>query len=202
MSNEELIDLLIGKGVLKSPRIIEAFLKVDRKFFVPPQSREFAYSDTPLKIASNQTISQPYTVAFMLELLEPQIGDRVLDIGSGSGWTTALLAYIVGDSGEVIGLERQKELLEFGRENLSKFHFKNASIKEAKESLGLVGEKFDKILVSAASNELPKELLDQLKVGGILVIPIGESIFKFKKIDENKIESNEFKGFRFVPLIY
>ncbi len=131
-SNKELVEHLIKRGVLKTPKIIEAFKKIDRKDFVKEEFLEEAYFDTPLPIGFGQTISQPYTVAFMLELLEPKEGDTVLDIGSGSGWTTALLAYIVGNKGKVIGVERIKELVEFGKKNLAKYKFKNAHIELAK----------------------------------------------------------------------
>ncbi len=202
-SMSELIEHMKEYGVLKTPKIEEAFRKADRKYFVPDFLIDNAYEDRPLPIGKNQTISQPSTVAFMLELLEPKEGDKILDIGSGSGWTSALLCFIVGDSGLVIGLERVDELVEMGRRNLSKFNFKNnCKIEKAKETLGLEGEKFDKILVSAAAEEIPYELFDQLKENGILVIPIKDSIFRFIKTSNGKIKAEEYYGFRFVPLIY
>jgi protein-L-isoaspartate(D-aspartate) O-methyltransferase len=104
-SNGELIDSMIYSGVLKTPKIIKAFEKIDRRYFVPKQFLDNIYVDAPLPIGKNQTISQPTTVAFMLELLDAQEGDDILDIGSGSGWTTALLSEIVGESGSVRGLK-------------------------------------------------------------------------------------------------
>jgi protein-L-isoaspartate(D-aspartate) O-methyltransferase len=139
----------------------------------------------------------------MLELLAPKDGDEILDIGSGSGWTTALLCYIVGDKGNVTGVERVDALVDQGSENLSKFRFNShCHIEKAGEKLGLPGKQFDRILVSASADETPEELFLQLKTGGILVIPIRESIFKFTKVSETKIEKEEYYGFVFVPLIY
>ena len=202
-SKLELIVSMILRGMLGSPHIIDAFREIDRKYFVPESFEEHIYVDAPLPIGNNQTISQPSTVAFMLEKLEPGEGDKVLDIGSGSGWTTALLCHIVGEKGSVIGLERMDELVKRGGENLSKLQFgSHCRIQRAGEKLGLPGEQFDRILVSASADEIPEELFLQLKVGGILVIPVRNSIFKFKKISEDNIEREEFYGFVFVPLIY
>ncbi len=199
----ELIDSMIVGGALHTPAIIDAFKKVDRRYFVPSSFSEHIYVDAPLPIGEEQTISQPSTVAFMLEQLEPREGDSILDIGSGSGWTTALLCSIVGETGSVTGLERKEALVEQGRRNLSKFDFSGkCSIEKAGESLGIPEKKFDKILVSASADEIPEVLFSQLKEGGILVVPVRNSIFKFKKISQTQLESREFPGFVFVPLIY
>ena len=199
----ELIDSMIVGGALYTPAIIDAFKKVDRRYFVPSSFSEHIYVDAPLPIGEEQTISQPSTVAFMLEQLEPREGDSILDIGSGSGWTTALLCSIVGERGSVTGLERKEALVEQGRRNLSKFDFSGkCSIEKAGENLGIPEKKFDKILVSASADEIPEVLFSQLKEGGILVVPVRNSIFKFKKISQTQLESREFPGFVFVPLIY
>ncbi|UPT78432.1 protein-L-isoaspartate O-methyltransferase [Sulfurovum sp. XGS-02] len=200
---DRLVDSMISSNMLKSPLIIDAFRTIDRKYFVPEEYEDEAYADMPLPIGDYQTISQPSTVAFMLERLDTQDGNTVLDIGSGSGWTTALLCYMVGNKGSVIGLERISTLVEQGRENLSKFGFNShCHIEKAGDTLGLPGKQFDRILVSASADETPEELFLQLKIGGILVIPIGESIFKFIKTSETEIKKEEFYGFVFVPLIY
>ena len=202
-SMQELIDSMILRGMLDSPHIIDAFREVDRKYFVPESFEDHIYIDAPLPIGNNQTISQPSTVAFMLEKLEPEEGDKVLDIGSGSGWTTALLCHIVGEKGSVTGLERMDALVEQGEENLSKLQFgSHCRIQRAGEKLGLPGEQFDRILVSASADEIPEELFLQLKIGGILVIPVKNSIFKFKKVSDTYVERDEFYGFVFVPLVY
>ncbi|MGZ5208473.1 MAG: hypothetical protein ACXWB0_05575 [Sulfuricurvum sp.] len=114
-TNQELIDHLIASGVLYSPAAIEAFWRCGRNLFVPEELYENTYGDYPLSIGMGQTISQPTTVAIMLELLNPQKGNKVLDIGSGSGWTTALLASIVGKDGFVEGVERVPFLVEYGK---------------------------------------------------------------------------------------
>jgi len=199
---EALIQGMIGYGALRSPRIIDAFRTIDRKYFVPDHFADEIYGDYPLPIGEQQTISQPTTVAFMLELLGAKEGDRVLDIGSGSGWTTALLAHIVGERGEVIGLERQKALVEKGRRNIELFHFGHVRIEQADDTLGMAGEQFDAILVSASAPEIPEQLFAQLKPGGTLVIPVLNSIYRFTKLSETEIKQEEYPGFVFVPLIY
>lgn len=201
-SNSEMVDYLVDIGALRSSRTIEAFRSVDRADFVADRSAVDIYEDYPLGIGRGQTISQPRTVAMMLEMLSPKEGDKILDIGSGSGWTTALLAYITGESGSVTGVERVTELVRFGSSNLKKYSFKNARIVQARDELGIVGEKFDRILVSAAADELPHELLKQLKVGGKLVIPIQSSVFEIVKKEGGEFDANEHYGFAFVPLIY
>lgn len=201
-SNAEMIADLKQKGVLKTDRIIKAFTAVDRRNFLQVEQYAHAYDDTALPILSGQTISQPYTVAFMFELLLPQKGDRVLDVGSGSGWTTAILAEIVGPEGFVTGTEILPDLVEFGRTNLKKYKFTNVEILQAqKDQLGVPEKQFDKILVSASAMELPRELFRQLKIGGIMVIPIGESIVRIEKTKENELKKQEYPGFIFVPLI-
>ncbi len=200
ISNKDLIKSLEEGGVLKSKHIKKAFLNIDRKDFVTEEYKDLAYMDTALPIGYSQTISQPYTVAFMLELLELKQGQKVLDIGTGSGWSTALLSNIVGSTGWIQGVERVEGLIEFGRGNIKKYNIDNAQIFKTEGNIGVPGEVFDRILVSASAEEFPEELLNQLKDDGIIVIPIKDSIFKFKKISNKEILKEEYYGFSFVEL--
>ncbi|MFT7859924.1 MAG: methyltransferase domain-containing protein [Sulfurimonas sp.] len=201
-SQKDLVNHLINTNALHSPEIIKAFREIDRYDFVRDQNSYATYEDYPIPIGNSQTISQPTTVAMMLEMLSPEKGNVILDIGSGSGWTTALLAHIVGQEGYVTGLERHNELVEFGSNNLNKYHFSNAKILKAIDRLGIQGKKFDRILVSASAQELPTELTQQLKPGGKLVIPVKNSIFEITKMEDDELKIVEHYGFVFVPLIY
>ncbi len=201
-TNTGLIDTMIVSGVLRTPHIINAFKERDRKDFVPEALHERLYVDAPLPIGQSQTISQPSTVAFMLELLRVKEGDDVLDIGSGSGWTTALLCELVGESGTVIGLERHDKLVSLGQENLARLGGKHCHIERAVGTLGMASETFDSILVSASAEDIPHELFSQMRIGARLVIPVQNSIFRFTKASGSEIKKEEYPGFVFVPLIY
>ena len=213
MKDMSLIDSLIQEGWLKTPRIIEAFREIKRVDFLPDDIKDLAEMNEALPIGYGQTISQPLVVAFMLELLDPRPGDKILDIGSGSGWTTALLAYIVSQkgnskfktNGKVIAIEIIPGLKEFGEKNVSKYNFIKKGITEFICVDGSKGYKkdapFDKILASASARELPQAWKEQLKIGGRIVTPIGSSIWLFIKKTENEFEETEFPGFAFVPLI-
>jgi protein-L-isoaspartate(D-aspartate) O-methyltransferase len=138
----------------------------------------------------------------MLSLLSPRPGDRVLDVGSGSGWTTALLAFLVGAEGSVVGIEVRPDLVAFGRDNLSKYDFPNARIERAGNALGLSEEApFDRILASAAGDKLPKELMKQLTIGGIGVFPVRNSLWKVSRRSGDQFDKEEHPGFVFVPLV-
>jgi len=210
-----LIDSLIQEGWLKTPRIIEAFREIKRVDFLPQEIKDLAELNEALSIGYGQTISQPLVVAFMLELLQPKPGEKILDVGSGSGWTTALLAEIVGQKGRVIAVEIGSELKEFGEKNVSKYNFiKKGQVQFicADGSKGYSKEApFDKILASASAETLPPTWKEQLKIGGRIVTPIGSSIWlfikkspSFAKATEGKeaeFEEIEYPGFAFVPLI-
>jgi len=201
-SNNEMVDFLINIGALRSGNIVEAFRNIDRADFVADPLAEDIYEDYPLGIGYGQTISQPRTVAMMMEMLCAKEGDKILDIGSGSGWTSALLAYIAGESGSVIGVERIEELVKFSNANIQKYGFKNVKIVKAGCELGICDEKFDRILVSAAAREFPYELASQLKIGGKIVIPVQSSVYEITKKENGELQSIEHYGFSFVPLIY
>lgn len=187
--------------VLKDPLVKQAFVAVDRADFVSEDYKPEAYEDYALPIGYDQTISQPTTVAFMLELLNIKSGERVMDIGSGSGFTTALIASIVGSEGSVFALEKIPELVKIGKDNLSKYGFKNVFVKQAGKKLGMPStDLFDRILVSAESEEIPDDLIHQLKIGGIMVIPVNGSIVQVIRTSEDEIDVKEYPGFAFVPL--
>ena len=198
-----LVENLKSEGWLKTEKIIEAFKKIKREDFAI--DKDLSYFDTALEIGKGQTISQPLVVAFMLELLQPKEGEKILDIGSGSGWTTALLAHCVGKNGKVIAVEIIPELKEFGENNVKKYNFIKKGIVKFVLGDGKFGYKkeapFDKILVSASATEIPQELKNQLKVGGKIVIPIYNSIVEATKINQNKFKEEAYPGFVFIPLI-
>lgn len=202
-SMKQLINNLIGQGYLKTPEIIDAFYKIDRADFIPENLKFDAYVNAPLPIGYGQTISQPLTVAFMLELLEPKKGDKILDVGSGSGWQSSLLARIVGEEGKVIAVERIPELSEFGKDNSEKYNFKNIEFIIGDGSKGYEKEApYDKIIVAAAAfDKIPEELKKQLKIGGRMVIPVKNSIWLIIKKEADKFTEKEFPGFVFVPLV-
>jgi len=204
-TKEDLINELLRENYLNSLNIIKAFEKIDRADFVLAETRDEAYENFPLAIGHGQTISQPATVAFMLELLKAEKGHKVLDVGSGSGWQTALLAEIVGEQGKVIGLEIKDDLVKLGQDNIKKYHFKNAEILKGNGWDGLPEQaSFDRIIVAAAGETIPQKLKEQLKAGGRLVIPVGrglQDIIVVDRLDQDHFEEQYYPGFIFVPLI-
>lgn len=225
-----LIDSLIGEGYLKTPGIIEAFQKIKRVDFLPEDMKDLSEINEALPIGFSQTISQPLVVAFMLEHLQPELGNKILDVGSGSGWTTALLANIVGEKGKVFAIEIVPELKEFGERNVSRYNFIEKGIAKFIVADGSKGYReeaqFDRILTSASvhphtkrahtsffgtegasarygvgAREVPRAWKEQLKIGGRIVAPIGSSIWLLIKESENSFKEVEYPGFTFVPLI-
>lgn len=181
--------------------IAAAMEAVPRAGFLPPGDQERADHDGPIAIGHGQTNSQPRTVADMLRLLHVEHGQNVLDVGSGSGWTTALLAHLVGPDGQVVGVELVPHLVEFGRANLAARHQPWARIESAiPDVLGAPDNApYHRILVSAMATELPRELLDQLAVGGRMVLPIdGRMTLVEKGAEETRVTGHGL--YRFVPL--
>jgi len=206
--NEELIKNLISRGALKTERIIEAFRKVKRHNFVPEKYLHVAYVDAPLPLeeSSRSTISQPYTVAVMVEALQPKEGEKILDVGTGSGWQTCLLSYCVGEKGKIVTMEINEQIYNFARKNIEKFNFKNIIQILGDGSKGHKNEApYDKIIITAAARKLPENLKKQLKVGGRIVVPIGgtfeQQMIILDKISENKFKERSIGYFIFVPLI-
>ncbi len=182
--------------------IDKAFAHAPRRFFLPDDQAGRADVDAPLPIGFGQTNSQPSTVRMMLEWLEVEPGNKVLDVGSGSGWTTALLSQLIGARGRVYGVEIVPELVEFGRQNCRRFGAKNVRFYQAGKTFGLPRcAPYDRILVSAAAGELPRELLEQLKNGGKMVIPVRSDVLEIEKLTDDKYETIAHPGFAFVPLV-
>jgi len=202
---DELIQELKNEGVLKSVETLRAFESIDRADFVPKERKGEAYENYPLPIGEGQTISQPYTVAFMLDLLEPKEGHNILEVGSGSGWQTAMLAHIVGDEGHVYAMEIIPELSSLGKKSVTKYPEIAKHVKFFAQSAedGLPKHApFDRIIAAASiADEIPKAWKNQLKIGGKIVTPIKNSVWVITKIDEKIYEEKEHAGFVFVPFV-
>jgi protein-L-isoaspartate(D-aspartate) O-methyltransferase len=182
-------------------RIDEAFAAVNRKDFVSGQDKIYATEDVPLPIGHGQTISQPSTVRIMLEWLDPKPGEKILDVGSGSGWTTALLSHIVGPTGKIYAVEIIPELSRTGKRNCQKIGVTNAEFFIAGSKIGLPKyEPYDRILVSAAAEQMQEDLWYQLKPGGKLIIPIRYTIHEMTKTVAGWNDVPH-PGFVFVPLV-
>ena len=196
----ELIEQL--SAGIEDKRVIDAMSQVPREMFVPSEARQFAYDDRPLSIGYGQTISQPYIVAMMTQALRLSKKDKVLEIGTGSGYQAAILAKLAG---RVITTERVPELAEASREILGELGYKNVEVYRAGDELGWQREApYDAIIVTAAAPGIPQGLLGQLKVGGKLVIPIGtiyeQQLCQVLRKETGNVVKN-LGGCRFVPLI-
>ena len=182
--------------------LTDAFAKVPRRNFLPDDVQEQADYDSALPIGFGQTNSQPSTVMMMLDWLSPEPGDKILDVGSGSGWTTALLAQLTGEKGQVYAVEKIPELVAFGRDNCQRLSIANVRFFQANNEIGLPKHApYDRILVSASANALPEKLLTQLKPEGKMVIPVGSDILEITKSSDSFYESKTHPGFVFVPLV-
>lgn len=192
---------LISRGI-KNQRVIEAFLSVPRHLFVPPPCRDLSYQDSPLPLGQSQTISQPFIVALMVELLNPQKEDRVLEVGTGSGYETAILAELVK---MVYSVERLPELTRRARDILSLLEYRNVVLIEGDGSKGLPQfSPYDKIIVSACSKKIYPAWIEELKEGGIIVLPLeeemGQNLVRGVKKKGSLVLKN-YGGCVFVPLI-
>jgi len=179
----------------------EAFEAVPRAGFLPRGSRSRAGHDGPILIGHGQTNSQPRTVADMLRLLDVHPGHRVLDVGSGSGWTTALLGHLVGPTGTVLGVELEPDLVAWGAENLSRAGMPQASIRLAQPGrLGAPAEApWDRILVSADAEALPQTLVDQLTPDGVMVLPVRGRMTRVV-LEAGAARTSQHGRYLFVPL--
>lgn len=184
--------------------VLAAMGAVPRELFVPPELASEAYDDGPLPIGGGQTISQPWVVAAMIQMIEPQPTDRVLEVGAGSGYAAAVLSRIVA---EVVTIERLASLAEAARERLARLGYDNVTVVEGDGSLGHAPRApYNAILVAAGAPAVPDELCRQLAIGGRLVIPVGQSrllqeLVRVRRIDDSNFETERLEGVRFVPLI-
>ncbi|RBP22256.1 protein-L-isoaspartate(D-aspartate) O-methyltransferase [Marinobacter pelagius] len=201
---ESMVDYQIISRGIDDPLVVEAMRRVHREAFVPESLRDAAYEDGPLPIGAGQTISQPYIVALMVDALELRGGERVLDIGTGSGYAAAVLACIAA---EVFGIERIPELAEQARKNLAAENFDNVRVRCGDGTLGWPEEApFDGITVAAGAPAVPDALKHQLAVGGHLVIPVGsehisQTLIRVTRVSEDEFRTENLGGVRFVPLL-
>jgi len=196
---------LVARGI-KDENVLKAFMKVQRHLFVPSEISHLAYNDSPLSIGEGQTISQPYIVALMMQVLELKTSDKVLEIGTGSGYQTALLAETVN---KVFTIERIGSLLQRAKNKLDDLNYNNIFYKTGDGTLGWQDgypkqEEFDKIIVAAAAPDIPESLTKQLAMNGKLIIPTGNRMLQqlviITRTKDGYIHTNE-GGCTFVPLI-
>ena len=198
---QQLVNVLIAKGI-KNEAVLNAIGNIPRHLFMDSGFLDHAYQDKAFPIAADQTISQPYTVAFQTELLQVKQGDKILEIGTGSGYQTAVLCEL---GAKVWSIERQKELFKKTSKFLPKLGYRAKKLIFGDGYKGLKEEApFDSIIVTAGAPFVPKPLLSQLKIGGRLVIPVGGAVqimTLFIRKGQKEFEQEEYGEFRFVPLL-
>ena len=197
----QLVQTIERKGITDK-KVLQAISKIPRHLFMDSSFIDFAYQDKPFPIGADQTISQPFTVAFQTELLKVKPGDKILEIGTGSGYQAAVLIEL---KAKVFSVERQKELYNRVRKFLPSVGYVPKKLVYGDGYLGLPEDApFDGIIVTAGAPEVPKALMSQLKIGGRLVIPIGDDVqvmTLFIRTSEKSFEKHEFGDFRFVPML-
>ena len=203
-SLDDLIYFLRDSGFLIKDSVETAFRNIPRHEFVPTSELDRAYYNEPLPIMKNQTISQPGVVSRMTEWLDVKDGQKILEIGTGSAWQTAILSYLVG-TGTVYSVERHPELVKFARENLEKLGIDNAHVVLGDGSLGYPEKSpYDRIIITAACTEIPLPLLEQLSENGLILAPVGDSsqsLVLLKKTSRGIIEIKTQPHYVFVPLL-
>ena len=188
-----------------SEKVLYSMLKVPRHLFIPAAYISSAYVDTPLNIGYGQTISAPHMVAIMCDLLDLQEGNKVLEVGTGSGYNAAVMSELIGDAGTVYSTERIPELVKSSESNLKAAGYHNVKVFLSDGSIGLPEHApYDRICVTASAPSIPEPLIQQLKAGGKMVIPVGEvfqSLYIITKKGDGTVVSKEWGGVVFVPLI-
>jgi protein-L-isoaspartate(D-aspartate) O-methyltransferase len=204
IDREEMIERQLRRRGITEPGILDAFRTVPREAFISDEYAHLAYGDHPLPIEANQTISQPYIVALMIQAAGIKAGDKVLEIGAGSGYAAAVISRIAG---KVVGIERQHELVVAARERLQRLGFDKVEIVEGDGTKGCPDHApFDAILAAASGSHVPKALIDQVVPGGTIVMPLGEpgwvqKLVKVSKGRDGSLQESDLGGVRFVPLI-
>ena len=197
-----MVDQQLKPRGIKDERVLSAMAKVPREEFVPPNERAEAYQDGPLPLGYDQTISQPYIVAFMTEQLQPKEGDRVLEVGTGSGYQAAILGELVAD---VYTIEIVEPLAKTAEATLQRLGYKNVHLKVGDGYKGWPEQApFDAIIVTCAPDKVPQPLIDQLKDGGRMVIPVGERFAQQLYLLEKKngqLKESATLPVRFVPML-
>jgi protein-L-isoaspartate(D-aspartate) O-methyltransferase len=203
-AREKMVKTQIAARGIRDPAVLDAMRTTPREAFVPLSAVPFAYEDEALPIPEGQTISQPYVVAAMIDAVDPKRDDRVLEIGTGSGYAAAVLAHIVS---EVFTVERLAALAESARRRLADLGYHNIHVRCGDGTLGWPEHApYDAIIVTAGGPRVPPALLDQLSVGGRLVMPVGstrrfQQLVRVVRLADNEYEHNEREGVTFVPLI-
>jgi len=200
----DLINFLKNSRFLNDDNVESAFRNIPRHEFVPISELDRAYDNEPLSIMKDQTISQPGVVSRMTEWLDVKDGQKILEIGTGSAWQTAILSYLIG-TGTIYSVEIHSELVKFAKENLEKFRLDNAHVILGDGSLGYPqASPYDRIIITAACTEIPLPLLEQLGDNGLIIAPVGgssQSLVLLKKTSEGIIEIKNQSNYIFVPLL-
>lgn len=201
---ENLISLLKRQGRIQTAATEQAFLAVPRELFVPESVKEYAYADTPLEIGNGQTISAPHMVAIMCEALDIKKGQKILEVGAGSGYHAAIVSKLVGETGHVYTIERIGSLAKQAKNNLGSAGIENVTVEDGDGSEGLSAyAPYDRIYVTCASPKIPEPLIEQLKDRGKLLIPVGSRICRLELIEKKgeQIQETDLGGCAFVPLV-
>jgi protein-L-isoaspartate(D-aspartate) O-methyltransferase len=201
---EAMVDRHLKRRGITDKRILDAFLAVPREEFVSEDHAHLAYGDHPLPIEAGQTISQPYIVGLMIEAAGIKPGDKVLEVGAGSGYAAAVISRIAD---KVIAIERQHDLVDIARRRMERLGYDNVEIIEGDGTRGCRDEApFDAILAAASGSHVPRPLIEQLAPGGRIVMPVGDpgwvqELIKVTKQDDGTLKQENLGGVRFVPLI-
>lgn len=211
MKSVQLVKWLSKNGYVRSPRIKDAFTHIQREDFVQKEEGEDVHKNLPIALGFGRTIPHPSTVAFLLELVEPKFGEKILHVGAGTGWQTALLAYVVGGksdsetlSGKVIALENVETFSNVATKNLEHYNFVSNGVVDVVNGNAKEGypkdAPYDKIVSSVAMKEVPPIWKEEVRIGGRIVVPIGERIVVLDKTGADTFSRRQYFGFEFSPI--